>query len=45
MQRKLKKFSEGVENIRKFIEPDTDGEVMRRLIQSLNEQVDEVKTR
>jgi hypothetical protein len=45
MQRKLKKISEGVDNIRNFIKPDTDGEVIRRLIQSLNEQVDEVKTR
>lgn len=45
MQRKLKQFSSAVENIRLFIEPDNDTEVMRRLISGLSEQVDEVKTR
>jgi len=45
MKRKVKKFSEQVENIRKFLEPDTDGEVMRSIIEMVHEQVEDVRTR
>ncbi len=40
MQRKLREFSYAVENIRNFVEPDTDSEVQRRLMRSLADQVD-----
>lgn len=45
MQRKLREFSHAVENIRDFVEPDTDNEVQRRLMRSLANQIDEVKNR
>ena len=45
MQRKLREFTHAVENIRDFVEPDTDNEVQRRLMRSLANQIDEVKNR
>ena len=35
MKRRLREFSHVVENIRNFVEPDTDSEVQRRLMRSL----------
>ncbi len=40
MHRKLREFSYAVENIRNFVEPDTDSEVQRRLMRSLANEVD-----
>ena len=44
MQRRLREFSLAVENIRDFVEPDTESEVQRRLIRSLANQIDQVKS-
>jgi hypothetical protein len=45
MQRKLREFSQSVQNIRDFVDPDTDSEVQRRLMRSLADQIDQVKNR
>ena len=45
MKRRIRQFSKAVDNIRNFVDPDTNIEVQRRLMRGLADQLDIVRQR